>query len=149
MGAIYVKGKTMSQIRFRTGQIEGVPNYGTGQIRVQFDVPKKDVPFQYLAEFWDTYGTALGQLGQLLGQNKVQAQCLTLGCPVPKSRQFLADAADLSEKDFAALLKTITDLDELEGFANRRKVLCAPHLKRFSDLQREQILQRKWELQNG
>jgi hypothetical protein len=139
----------MSEMRFRTGQIEGVPKLGTGQISVQFDVPKKDVPFQYLAEFWDKYGTVLGQVGHLLGQDQVQAKCLTLGCPVPKSRQFLSDATDLSEKDFMALLKTITNLDELEGFANRREVLRAPHLKRYSALQRELILQRKWEIENG
>ena len=138
----------MSKERFGTGYFEVVPRFGTAKICVQFDVPKKDMPFQYLAEFWDRYGTALGQAGHLLGQDTVQAQCLTLGCPVPMSQQFLTDAADLSEKDFAALLGAITSLAELEGFANRRQVLNAPQLKRYSDLQRELILQRKWELEH-
>lgn len=139
----------MPKDRFGTGCFEFVPKFGTAKICVQFDVPKKDVSFQYLAVFWDRHGTALGQARQVLGQDTVQAQCLTLGCPVPMSRQFLTDAADLSEKDFAALLETITSRAELEGFANRRQVLNAPHLKRYSDLQRQLILQRKWELEHG
>ena len=112
----------MPKDRFGTGHFEFVPKFGTAKICVQFDVPKKDVSFQYLADFWDRHGTALGQAGQVLGQDTVQAQCLTLGCPVPMSRQFLTDAADLSEKEFAAFLETITSLAELEGFANRRQV---------------------------
>jgi len=68
------------------------------------------------------------------------------GCPdVPPC--LLADYASLNEKDFSAALQGISNLGELEGLANRRKILNAPQLTRWSERQREQIIERKFELQ--
>ena len=68
------------------------------------------------------------------------------GCPdVPPC--LLADYASLNEKDFATALQGISNLGELEGLANRRKILNAPQLLRWSERQREQIIERKFELQ--
>ena len=50
-------------------------------------------------------------------------------------------------KDFSDMLEQINDLTLLAGIANRRKVLNAPELKRYSDEQRKLILSRKYELQ--
>ena len=59
------------------------------------------------------------------------------------------DFADMTEKEFSAMLATISDLGELEGVANRRKILNPPHLKRYSQWQRDLIIQRKWEILHG
>lgn len=62
-------------------------------------------------------------------------------------RDLAPDYALLGEKDFSAALQGISDLGELEGLANRRKILNAPQLLRWSERQREQIIERKFELQ--
>jgi len=66
-----------------------------------------------------------------------------------KNPRFSLDYTQLNERELIEVLKSITDLEELEGLANRRRVLNAPELPRWSSWQREQILQRKWELENG
>jgi len=55
----------------------------------------------------------------------------------------------MTEKEFSEMLATISDLGELEGVANRRKILNAPHLKRYNQWQRDLIIQRKWEILHG
>lgn len=62
--------------------------------------------------------------------------------------RFSADYSKLGEKEFYAALRQYNSLQELDGLANRRRHLRAPHLTRWSAVQREMILQRKWELQN-
>jgi hypothetical protein len=59
------------------------------------------------------------------------------------------DYADMSEKEFSQMLAGVSDLPSLEGIANRRKILNAPQLKRYTQWQRDLILQRKWEILNG
>ena len=59
------------------------------------------------------------------------------------------DYADLGEKDFNRVMDEITSLEELEAVANRRKHLRAPHLKKWSQWQRDAILRRQWELRHG
>lgn len=59
------------------------------------------------------------------------------------------DYAEMSEKDFLRLMKAITDLIELEAIANRKRVLNCRNLKDWNYFQRQAILQRKWELENG
>ena len=66
-----------------------------------------------------------------------------------KNPRFSLDYTQLNEREFTEALKSFTDLEELEGLANRRRVLNAPKLACWSSWQREQILQRKWELENG
>lgn len=59
------------------------------------------------------------------------------------------DYADMGEKDFNRVMNEITSLEELEAVANRRKHLRAPHLKKWSQWQRDAILRRQWELKHG
>jgi len=58
------------------------------------------------------------------------------------------DWADLSEKQFEQALQTITCLEELNGLANRRRVLQRD-CKQWSEAQRSLILMRKFMLENG
>lgn len=50
--------------------------------------------------------------------------------------------------DLEEVLKTISSLAELEGFANSSKLLGV-NFDKWSDKQRSQIMRRKWELENG
>lgn len=76
--------------------------------------------------------------------------CVTHECPVPKADQYLAkDYADMTEREFTQMLAEVTDLRVLEGIANRRKLLNAPQLKKYTQWQRDLILQRKWEILHG
>ncbi len=59
------------------------------------------------------------------------------------------DYTKLKEKDFVRALKDIQTIQELEGLANRRKHLNAAQLPGWSDWQREAIINRKWEIENG
>ena len=59
------------------------------------------------------------------------------------------DYADMGEREFDRMLAEIHTLEELEAVANRRKHLQAPHLKRWSQWQRDAILRRQWELKHG
>jgi hypothetical protein len=54
----------------------------------------------------------------------------------------------LSEKQFEQALQTITCLEELNGLANRRRVLQRD-CKQWSEAQRSLILMRKFMLENG
>ena len=58
------------------------------------------------------------------------------------------DWADLSELEFQRALQTLT-LPELEGMANRRRHLQAPELRSWSEVQRNAILARKYELERS
>ena len=55
----------------------------------------------------------------------------------------------MSEEDFIRLLNAVTDLVELEAIANRKRHLNLSDLKSWNNFQRQAILQRKWELENG
>ena len=57
------------------------------------------------------------------------------------------DWADLSEKDFELALQTITTVEELNGVANRRRVLNHD-FKKWSEVQKSLILSRKFILEN-
>jgi len=57
------------------------------------------------------------------------------------------DWADLSEKQFEKALQSITSLEELNGLANRRRVLQRD-CKQWSEAQRSLILMRKFMLEN-
>jgi len=58
-----------------------------------------------------------------------------------------ADWADLSEKDFAKALLKIKSVQELNGVANRRRVL-RHDFKKWSEVQTSLILHRKFILEN-
>ena len=59
------------------------------------------------------------------------------------------DWANLREKEFRLALAKIGTVEELRGLANRKKVLGLPHLKPWSAVQRDLIMERKFELENG
>ena len=58
-----------------------------------------------------------------------------------------ADWADLGERDFEKALQTITSVDELNGLANRRRVL-RHDFKKWNEAQIGLILNRKFILEN-
>ena len=60
---------------------------------------------------------------------------------------FLRDWSNLDEKELFEVLQTVKSLAELEGVANRRRVLNNPNLSTWSDAQKQIILQRKYELE--
>ena len=60
---------------------------------------------------------------------------------------FLGDWSDLDENEFYQALQTVRSIAELEGVANRRRVLRNPNLTTWSDAQKQIILQRKYELE--
>ena len=140
----------MSKIAFRTEQKSLSPNSRTIKISVPEFVLKNPEEIQRVKKFWDKVRTRLGQAGFNLGHYRTTLRCLTSECPVPKPDLKMAkDFADMTEKEFSEMLATIFDLGELEGVANRRKILNAPHLKRYSQWQRDLIIQRKWEILHG
>ena len=140
----------MSKIAFRTEQNALSPNSRTIKIFVPEFVLKNPDEIQRFKGVWDKVRTRLGQAGFNLGHYRTTLRCLTSECPVPKPDPTMAkDFADMTEKEFSAMLATISDLGELEGIANRRKILNAPQLKRYSQWQRDLIIQRKWEILHG
>ena len=60
---------------------------------------------------------------------------------------FLGDWSDLDENEFYQALQTVKSLAELEGVANRRRLLNNPNLSTWSDEQKQIILRRKYEIQ--
>ena len=140
----------MSKIACRTEQNSLSTNSRTIKIYVSEFVLKNPEEIQRVKKVWDKVRTRLGQAGFNLGHYRTTLRCLTSECPVPKPDLKMAkDFADMTEKDFSEMLATISDLGELEGIANRRKILNAPHLKRYSQWQRDLIIQRKWEILHG
>ena len=59
------------------------------------------------------------------------------------------DYGEMSEQDFLRLLRAVTDLVELESIANRKRHLNMPDLRSWNNFQRQAIIRRKWEIQNG
>jgi len=60
---------------------------------------------------------------------------------------FLGDWSDLDGNEFCQALQTVRSIAELEGVANRRRVLRNPNLSTWSEAQKQIILQRKYELE--
>tara|TARA_R100000479_G_scaffold126012_1_gene65453 strand:- start:4 stop:231 length:228 start_codon:yes stop_codon:yes gene_type:complete len=58
------------------------------------------------------------------------------------------DYSKLSERDFTRALADV-DLGQLEGIANRRRVLQSTELTKWNDWQRSAILRRKYELEKS
>lgn len=140
----------MSEINLRTAKKPVSSNSRTMVIRVPKDVLKNPDKKQQLKNFEDRVRTALGQAGLNLEDYRTTLMCVTHECPVPKADQYLAkDYADMTEREFTQMLAEVTDLRVLEGIANRRKLLNAPQLKKYTQWQRDLILQRKWEILHG
>ena len=60
----------------------------------------------------------------------------------------VVDWSRLSEKQFDEALQSVTSVEELSGVANRRRVLNQPNLPMWSEVQKSQILNRKFQLEN-
>jgi hypothetical protein len=119
-------------------------------IRVPKDVLKNPMKKQELTNFEDRVRTALGHAGFNLGHFRTSLTFVKRKCPVPKPDLDLSkDYAEMSEREFTQMLASITDLQILEGIANRRKILNAPQLKKYKQWQRDLIIQRKWEILHG
>jgi len=66
---------------------------------------------------------------------------------VKKLRWKAPDYSKLQNEEFRRAIADVKSLGELEGVANRRRVLNNPNLSTWSDEQKQIILQRKYELQ--
>ena len=100
-------------------------------------------------EIEDKVRTALGQIAVKSVEVRTTGHTLRGDCPVPVTcPEVRLDYSLLSEKQFLTVLNGIDCLLELEGLANRRRILNAPGLPRWTDIQRGMIVQRKLELEN-
>ena len=70
------------------------------------------------------------------------------GVILPESDAVSVDWSRLSEKQLDEALQSVTSVEELSGVANRRRVLNQPNLPMWSEVQRSQILNRKFQLEN-
>jgi hypothetical protein len=140
----------MSKIEFRHAKIQRAWNVRHVEVRGPVVGLSKSESEQRLKIYWASVRHALGRSGFNLEHSRQTLTSLTCKLPCPKPDPAMAkDFADMTEKEFSAMLATIFDLGELEGIANRRKILNAPQLKRYSQWQRDLIIQRKWEILHG
>ena len=76
-------------------------------------------------------------------------KCNPLGLPSASgSDARIVDWSRLSEKQFDEALQSVPSVQELSGVANRRRVLNQPNLPIWSEVQKSQILNRKFQLEN-
>lgn len=139
----------MGEIGFRPRDFPLAQNLRSVKIRGPIVGLKKDAQIQRLKIFWANFRSTLGHAWLNMGESR---PLTSLRCkwPDPKPDPYLAkDYADVSEKEFSRMLAGVSDLPSLEGIANRRKILNAPQLKRYTQWQRDLILQRKWEIIHG
>ena len=111
--------------------------------------PEKIQQKQWFIKAQDKLRTALGQNRVTIRSVRTNPLSLDRGCPGLKTcPSRWKDYSLLGEKEFQSLLEEITCLAELEGLANRRKILNAPQLTRWNESQRQMLITRKLELQN-
>ena len=140
----------MTKIEFRHAKISRAYTVRHVEIRGPVVGLPKSESEQRLKNWWASLGHELGRSGFNLGVSRPTLTCVTCKWPDPKPDPVLAkDYADMSEKEFTQMLAGVSDLPSLEGIANRRKILNAPQLKRYTQWQRDLILQRKWEILHG
>ena len=110
--------------------------------------PEKMQQKQYITKLQDKLRTTLGQNWVNVVEVRTTGHTLRGDCPVPVTcPQKVQDYATLGEKDFERVVNEYHSLAELEGLANRRRILNAPQLAKWSAVQREIIIQRKFELE--
>ena len=103
---------------------------------------------QWIRKLQDKLRTDLGQNRVTLRSARTTCSFLISCCPDLKTcPQKVQDYASLGEKDFQTVVNEYHSLAELEGLANRRKILNAPQLAKWNAVQREIIIQRKFELE--
>jgi len=110
--------------------------------------PEKMQQKQYITKLQDKLRTDLGQNRVTLRSARTKPVYLYTVCPVLKTcPQKVQDYASLGEKDFQLVVNEYHSLAELEGLANRRKILNAPQLPKWNAVQREIIIRRKLQLE--
>ena len=110
--------------------------------------PEKMQQKQYITKLQDKLRTDLGQNWVNVVEVRTSGHTLRVSCPVPVTcPQKVQDYASLGEKDFQTVVNEYHSLAELEGLANRRKILNAPQLQKWSAVQREIIIRRKYQLE--
>ena len=110
--------------------------------------PEKMQQKQYITKLQDKLRTDLGQNRVTLRSARTKPVYLYTVCPVLETcPQKVQDYATLGEKDFQLVVNEYHSLAELEGLANRRKILNAPQLPKWSAVQREIIIRRKLQLE--
>ena len=140
----------MTKIEFRHAKSSRAWTVRHVQIRGPVVGLPKHESEQRLKNWWALVRPELGRFGFNLEQSRQTLTSLTCKLPCPKPAPAMAkDFTDMTEQEFTAMLATIPNLGELEGIANRRKILNAPQLKRYSQWQRDLIIQRKWEILHG
>jgi len=103
---------------------------------------------QWIRKLQDKLRTNLGQNWVNVVVVRTPGHTLRVSCPVPVTcPQKVQDFATLGEKDFQLVVNEYHSLAELEGLANRRKILNAPQLPKWSAVQREIIIRRKLQLE--
>ena len=103
---------------------------------------------QWIRKLQDKLRTTLGQNRVNVVVARTSGHTLRVSCPVPVTcPERVQDYATLGEKDFQTVVNEYHSLAELEGLANRRKILNAPQLQKWSAVQREIIIRRKIQLE--
>jgi len=127
-----------------------VQNFETGDVLIGQNLSLNNEEIQYVNDLLKSVQTQLDSARIVKLDKRTGSECITFACLSKDADQILSqDYADLNEKDFIRMLNEVTDLAELEGVANRRKILNAPQLKKYSRWQRDLIMQKKWEFENG
>lgn len=127
-----------------------VQNFETSDVLNGQNLSLNSEEIQYVNDLLKSVQTQLDNTRIVRMDKRTGSECITFACLSKDADQILSqDYADLNEKDFIRMLREVTDLAELEGIANRRKILNAPQLKKYSRWQRDLIMQKKWELENG
>ena len=127
-----------------------VQNFETDDVLNGQNLSLNSDQIQYVNNLLKSVQTQLDNARIVSLDKKTGSECLTFACLSKDADQLLSqDYADLNERDFIRMLNEVTDLAELEGVANRRKILNAPQLNKYSRWQRDLIMQKKWELEHG
>lgn len=106
----------MAKIEFRHAKISRAWNVRHVEVRGPVVGLPKSESEQRLKIFWASVRYALGRSGFNLEQSRQTFTSLTCKLPCPKPDPAMAkDFADMTEKEFSAMLTTISDLGELEA----------------------------------
>jgi len=103
---------------------------------------------QWITKLQDKLRTNLGQNRVNVVVARTPGHTLRVSCLGPVTcPERVQDYASLGEKDFQFVVNEYHSLAELFGLANRRRILNAPQLPKWSAVQREIIIRRKFELE--
>lgn len=132
-----------------TGKSANVLAYKLYCPDVPDDVLRKFNKNNVLSRLGDMLGTCLGHGEVIVGTLRTSSPPLKGGmsCPQTLSPK-VRDYSELEEKEFLGVVNEISCLGELEGLANRRRILNRADLPTWKQWQKDIILERKWRLEN-